>query len=1089
MLTPDSAEARFLGPAGPWTPGWDDSLRAISLGAGGAVEFSLPTVAEGLYLVAVHCRVGHQPSGGGWQYCMPDVRYTLHVDDQPYDLVRGLVDPVLRLKAAGWCDFSGWIVSRDFVELRSQARLRVGCGENHAYVLEVALLAPSQAAAADWLVPDAMGKVLDRVEEERTRLAAFADRAADLAEGLGCAPAFSPVLDAFDARTAALRRDIGQWQERLAAARAGNDEAAIRSLQAAAGAIRAQAGEPCTWVAEEAHGWCRGVAEAAAPLAALPSTADYHARWAGILREWIDIYRSHLSTSEPSPNGVRTARLLGRALRLLDLRRRYQREVEAAKPPAWTATGVAKSGMPSRGRGPATLCLNGVWDFSPGGDPAVAPAAWPGTIRVPHGPWPTTYGTFFEAGQTWHPEDHLAWYRFRFFVPAEWDGSCAAIRFEAVFHYADVYLNGVYCGSHLGGFDRFAVDVTRALVPGEDNELVMMVKDTRDTMTDPARNQRDDFSPNWLAVNDLHGVNYGGIWQDVYLEVRPDAARIARVAIRTPVRGGVRLELTGAATNGSNQPRLLRLRFSVMEGAATVATLKTDPQEIRPGASATWQTGRAFDEARLWGIGGAYGEPYLYRLRTELLEGERVLDRRFHAFGFSQLWIDGSRFLLNGRALFLAGGGIWYLQEGKFPLGNRFYMNHLFRLDRQAGIVIERFHRHGDISEQILAEAAEMGMLIESEVSQSSCMHPPSDAVGRKDFGDPVWRGNMRAYYRQWAAKHRNWPCLGLLSVENETFAYNDNEEMMQTAIEMAAAAAASDPLRIPDFHGNHLMADHPGPRFVNVHYTGEGALGKYVQAANGRPLVNGEHNFGGAPLVCNHDREVAARAEASYADSWRREIRGYLQRGAAGLFAFVPAFDAYCSTGDWTLTTPWGDLFKDLSVYNPGDDRWRCGLAAWPDVAWPSLSGPGTKAERVWVAPTRCTINWFDPERAVCTPNRIHAAMRETFPPAPPCGTHRGQEALVTVTSGGRPMAGVVVMLEPAEGQPLLPLGAVTDPQGTAWIAPRLPGRYRVLVYASGTRPVQAELKLEQYAPIRAGYGDAIVTRRVALSQHGDED
>ncbi len=1084
LLGPDTQELRFfadvgnIGPACVGAVSWNEQLRAISLpDAGDGVEFYLATVPAGRYLIAVQCRTGHQASG--WEYCSPYVRYVVEVDGKRVEMIRSKAKPQMRLKATGWYDFSGWIISRDYVQMRPGQRLRISCQEAYTYVLQVALLTPRQAMQCGWLVPDVMGKALENVAHAREKLADFAARVEQL-EG----PDLSRVLAAFEAGATEYQARLDRWRQAFRRAQESTDDKRLGELQDAAQKLRQEAHRPLAWVAAEAADWCRRVAGYVDDLPPVPATGDYHARWAKILRRWIETYAENLRAAPARMSGLQVARRLGRALRLLDLRARYLREVAAAEP-ATVATaeagGVANSSRHPPAERPGQICLNGVWDFAPGADPARPPTQWE-RIRVPHGPWKITYGSFFNHGEEWNPDWHVAWYRTRFVVPPNWRGEGVAVRFEAVFHYAEVYLNGRYCGSHLGGFERFRVNVAGAVRPGQVNEMLVMVKDTYDTKTDLSRNRRGDYSANYLMVNDLWGQNYGGIWQDVYLEYHPTGVCIEDVGISTPVRGGKRLNVAVTVNNASGQARKLRLRYTVLDEGEVAAVVVTPPRKVAAGRTACWQTSRRMPAAKLWGIGGQYGRPHLYRLHTELLEGNQVLDERYDAFGFCQMWIEGDHFVLNGKRLFLAGGGVWYLQEEKFPFANRFFAAHLYRMDRKANINIERFHRHGDVSEQFYAEASEMGMLMEPEAPNWGAGSLPLDAMGQPDLQDPVVRPNMRSYFRQWAAKHRNWPCIGLLSIENENFAYQDNDELMDLVQEMSRAVRESDPLRIPDCHGNHMMADDPRLDFVNVHYCLAKALNAFKEAAAGRPVVNGEHNMGGHTLANNHDRRVAAEAEERLANFWREEISGYLDYGAAGLFVFVPAFQAYVTTSDWHKTGPWGDLFKDLSSFNPGDDRWPCNFGAYVDVPWPSLSGPDAKAEKMIVASSRGTFNWFDPLRAVCTPNKVHRALRESFPRMPRCNTRRCQEALVTVTLAGKPVAGATVILEPAANQPTLPLGAVTDSAGTAWIVPRLAGPYTVRVYGPDGRQGRGGIVLGRYRLIGAGYEDGLVRQSIAL-------
>ena len=95
-----------------------------------------------------------------------------------------------------------------------------------------------------------------------------------------------------------------------------------------------------------------------------------------------------------------------------------------------------------------------------------------------------------------------------------------------------------------------------------------------------------------------------------------------------------------------------------MECAATV--LDGDKEVLKLGRQpVAWGNDKVFLSAAwsdpvLWGT-PPYGEPKLYTLRVELLDGEKVVDRLFTRFGFREVWIEGRDVLLNGKKLWLAG--------------------------------------------------------------------------------------------------------------------------------------------------------------------------------------------------------------------------------------------------------------------------------------------------------------------------------------------------------------------------------------------------------------------------------------------------
>lgn len=64
-----------------------------------------------------------------------------------------------------------------------------------------------------------------------------------------------------------------------------------------------------------------------------------------------------------------------------------------------------------------------------------------------------------------------SWFSNSFKVPSDWKGQNIELNFGAVDYEATVFVNGKEAGFHRGGYFRFALDVTRFLKPGQDNEL------------------------------------------------------------------------------------------------------------------------------------------------------------------------------------------------------------------------------------------------------------------------------------------------------------------------------------------------------------------------------------------------------------------------------------------------------------------------------------------------------------------------------------------------------------------------------------------------------------------------------------------
>src|SRR5437588_12077178 len=114
----------------------------------------------------------------------------------------------------------------------------------------------------------------------------------------------------------------------------------------------------------------------------------------------------------------------------------------------------------------------------------------------------------------------VAWYRMTFDRPDLRDGRRAVLRFGACDYFAEVFVNGKPVGTHEGGYTPFAFDVTEHLRAGA-NELSVRV-------TDPPADETENRArfPEMLYDEIPPGkqdwyVQTGGLWQPVWLEVKP----------------------------------------------------------------------------------------------------------------------------------------------------------------------------------------------------------------------------------------------------------------------------------------------------------------------------------------------------------------------------------------------------------------------------------------------------------------------------------------------------------------------------------------------------------------------------------------
>ena len=150
------------------------------------------------------------------------------------------------------------------------------------------------------------------------------------------------------------------------------------------------------------------------------------------------------------------------------------------------------------------LNLNGVWNYTVE-DGEEYTKNNTGTIVVPFSPESLLSGCDFrlKSGET-------LWYERTFTLPEGFRKDRVILHFGAVDQCCRVLVNDTEVGSHEGGYLPFSMDITAALVDGE-NRLTVAVTDKTDGSEHAYGKQRYDRGGIWYTAQ-------SGIWQTVWME-------------------------------------------------------------------------------------------------------------------------------------------------------------------------------------------------------------------------------------------------------------------------------------------------------------------------------------------------------------------------------------------------------------------------------------------------------------------------------------------------------------------------------------------------------------------------------------------
>ena len=286
--------------------------------------------------------------------------------------------------------------------------------------------------------------------------------------------------------------------------------------------------------------------------------------------------------------------------------------------------------------------LNGEWDYAIRPKGEVEPATFDGKILVPFAVESSLSGVQQLVG-----EANELWYKRTFQVPSAWKGKEILLHFGAVDWQADVFVDDVLIGSHVGGYTPFSLNVTPYLsAKSATHKLVVRVWDPSDK----------GYQPRGKQVSNPEGIWYTpvtGIWQTVWLEP-VNASHITAIKAIPDVDKQV-MHVTVSACSPSLASDIIEVEL--LDKGQVIASAKgVQGKELR----------LAVKQPTLW----EPSNPYLYDMKVRLTKNGRAVDevKSYTAFRKISTVRDAQglmRMCLNDKPLFQYGP----LDQGWWPDG------------------------------------------------------------------------------------------------------------------------------------------------------------------------------------------------------------------------------------------------------------------------------------------------------------------------------------------------------------------------------------------------------------------------------------
>ncbi len=315
------------------------------------------------------------------------------------------------------------------------------------------------------------------------------------------------------------------------------------------------------------------------------------------------------------------------------------------------------------------------------------------------------------------------------YAPQKWQNMQVFLKFEGSNQVTTLYVNDQLIGEHRGGYTGFVFDITKALKPGTENRLKIVVDNSHNVDIPPL-----DADFNF----------YGGIYRDLWLITTPkvhfETANEAagNFLIRTPEVSAEKgsLEIETRLVNDSEKRRAVTVETEIFDPNGN--TIKTLRKKLRINSGETLKVD--FKEnilnPQLW----SPSTPHLYRAEVRLVTDGELQDVLSSNFGFRWFRIDPEKgFFLNGEPLKLIGANRHQDYEG---LGNAL-PNELHRKDYEmikdmGANFIRTAHYPQD--PEVYRICDELGLLVWSEVpvindvTDSEAYHEVSLKMQRKQI-------------------------------------------------------------------------------------------------------------------------------------------------------------------------------------------------------------------------------------------------------------------------------------------------------------------------------------------------------------------
>ncbi|MEZ5344807.1 MAG: glycoside hydrolase family 2 TIM barrel-domain containing protein [Pyrinomonadaceae bacterium] len=373
-----------------------------------------------------------------------------------------------------------------------------------------------------------------------------------------------------------------------------------------------------------------------------------------------------------------------------------------------------------------------------------------------------------------------SWYRRELVADPSLRNKRLFLFFEGANQTAEVYVNGIEIGRHVGGFSAFAFDVTESISFEKPNLIAVKIDNKLDKDIPPLD---QDFT--------IFGGIYRDVWliaaEDVHVKITDHASPGIKVTTPEVSESSARVNVSGTIVNSGAKSQQIEVKNTIFDNQNREISVMTSEIRIGGRSEKTFeQISGIIRNPMLW----SPDDPNLYRIRTEIISAGKTIDEIENPLGFRWFRFDANEgFFLNDKHLKLRGTNRHQDRKGfGIAVPDEIQVRDLEIIKENGFNFLRLAHYPQDPS--VLEAADRLGILIWEEI-------PIVNLITISE----AFSENSKTMLLDMIRQHRNHPSVIMWGYMNEVFLRSpktaaDLTQTLKLAKELEAICKTEDPDR-----------------------------------------------------------------------------------------------------------------------------------------------------------------------------------------------------------------------------------------------------------------------------------------------------